>query len=1151
LLSQIVAVHRERRHDPAEALEALRQLFSLRPTTATREDLCELLLASDAHAEAVPLLWQRAEQAEGEREYLRVLRQLTELYETKLQDNEAAYDVSTRILALRPKDQETLERMQRIDERSGNTLRLLSTLERRAALLLRSERASLLLEMATIAERSLDDVERAGEYYRRALELDPARPGVLDALFTLFESRDRYVELAALLDRTALQERDAARRSELRLRQARVHAGPLTEPSKAAAAYREVLEHGENTEALSYLLKLAREDQDSEATAGLCARLAATFAARTEDRAQNLASARSLLYERAQVLVTELGRPRDAITTLQTILKDIDPSYEPAIEWLAELSGNLGDTPGLASALARRLELSTTQDARVALAKRLADLQEHELADSEQACAALSAWAKADPSDIVPQRRLRRLLEQHGRFAELVASCDALAQLEPEQDARDEATLHGAQVAFLQLRNFDAAWSRLVPLVQHGQAAAIQLALSIARQADRCDELAALCVRAAQEATGLELQGQLWAQTVKLYRDELGSPSKAFEAALRLLATDLRNRDALTQVEECAALAGQWARLVPVYDRLLKAAASDGERIELLLRHADLLERRAQRLSDALDRVLQASALAPTDETLVVKAEQLAARCGRGHELLSLCEQQAAAAEQPAAQVEWLLRAARFAASAGGGRAAAGSYLEAALAATRADVALWELCISHAQQLDAQATTGEPNAALRALIAAHRRVAERCPAPIGATLILRASRLLDDRLDDERAAFDLLRAGASMFPLDENLYESLLERAEADGRLDALDVHLARGVEDALDARTAASLLARRARLLEGQLGRPDDAANVYVKLLGLRPDDQQATSKLRETLRRAHRFQDLLVVIHKQSQRAKSVDEKVELLKESAHIWELDIKNRWEAVDAWRKVLELAPEDGEAQRAVGRLDRRSLSPSSPGSAGASGSLPPSATRGKAVREAAVSVPPVEARASVAAAEPVARVDADVDTLISVELPAAGREATPPSAAKPDAADGVSQTKTDGSVEASLADLSEALDRHSEPELSAADGGEISAEIALVDAEPAPAETEGANEPTTTPTSVSAEEATEPLAIEDLPAVDLMALDDNDASPEADGPRAKRATPPPPPASAVSQRKSRARGTTTPGSPPPPNSSASARPRKR
>jgi tetratricopeptide (TPR) repeat protein len=918
LLSQIAAVHRDKRNDPSEAAEALRQLLSLRPSATTRDELCELLLAMEGYAEAAPLLRQRAQEADGERERLRVFRQLAEILESKLLEPEASFDICQRILDLRPKDADTLERMQRIDERTGNANRLLSTLERRAALLLRSERVSLLVHMAKIAEEKLD-------YYRKALEIEPGREGLLDALCQLFETRARYAELFELLAQAASAERDPSRRVELLLRRARLASGPLDRPIDAADAYREVLTQKEDPEALGYLLDVAREASDPETTALLCARLAAVL----DDAVQ----CRALLYERAQVLTTELGRPRDAITTLRNIVENVDPDYEPAIEWLAELSGNLGDHAGLASALSRRLDKSGTQVARVALAKRLAQLYEQELGDREQAVSALLAWAKADPNDVTPQRKLRRLLEETGRFAELVTTCDALATLEEDPAARDRAILDAAHIAFTQLRNPDAAWRRLLPLVSGAHPNAIQLLCAVARASNRSDELASLCVRAAQEATAPELQGALWAHAARIYRDELGNPAQALEAALRLLATDLKSRDALTQVEESAVQAGQWARLVPVYDRLIKAAANDMERVELLVRHADLLERRANSPSDALDRVLQASALAPTDEALIARAEQLAARGDRGAELVAMCERQAAQTTDPRVQVEWLVRAARFSISTADDKPAAQAYLEAALAASGASVALWESCISAAQQLDPEEGASEPQLMLKALIAAHRKVAQRSAPAVGATLMLRASRLLEERLADERAAFDMLRNGSAMFPLDENLYETLLERAEANGRLDALDAHLSRGVDDALDAVTAAGLLARRARLLEGPLGRPDDAANVYAKLLQLSPDDLQAAAKLRDSLRRAKRFQDLLVVIHKQMQRAKRSDEKLELLKESAHIWELDLKNRWEAVDAWRKVLEHSPRDAEAIRALTRLDRRSLPPIPPPSA--------------------------------------------------------------------------------------------------------------------------------------------------------------------------------------------------------------------------
>jgi tetratricopeptide (TPR) repeat protein len=922
LLGQIAAIHRDKRKDLVEAAAALRQLLALRPDPATRDELCDMLLSIENYADAVPLLQERALEASGEREQLRLWRLLAETLESKLADAEGAYQVYQRIQTLRPKDSEVLERMQRIDEQSGNAARLLDTLERRSALALRTERAALYTRMAEIADEELDDVDRAAGYYSKAFELDPAREGVLDALSHMFERKQRYADLAELLKHASTAERDPIRRSDLQLRRARVLRESLAQPAEAAVVYREVLHTREHPEALEFLLETARQQDDAETVAALGARLAA-ISSDPETR-------RALLYERAQVLVTELGRPLDAIRALREIVESVDPDFEPAIDWLAELCANLGDKAGLACALMRRLaKAQDNQDnaARVTLAQRLADLYELELNDRDNAITALLAWAKADPREVAPQRRLRPLLEAAGRFAELVATCDALALLEPDIDARNRATLDAAQIAFAQLAEADGAFSRLTPLVEVGLPEAVALLAVIARGAKRSETFAALCVRAAQEAKAIDIQALLWRAAVRTYAEDLANPLQALEAALRLLATDLKSREHLTQVEDCAGLADAWARLLPVYDRLLKSADSDAERVELLVRYAELLNSRANNASDALDRILHACTLAPDDETLMARAERLAQSSRRGADLLALCEHQAMQLSAATDKVDWLLRAARFAVSTVQAPERAHGYLAAALAATQGDAALWEQVVRAAGHMDATQDDAEPHATLRELVQAHRQIAEITQAPIGPTLILRGSRLLHDRLDDARGAFDLLRHGSGLFPLDENVYDALYASAEALNRFDALDVHLARAIDEALDPKSAAALLARRARLLEGPLGRPEDAADVFAKLLQLRPDDAQAAAKLRDSLRRARRFQDLLLVIHKQMQRVKNAEEKLELLKESAQVWELDLKNRWEALDAWRKVLEFAPQDAEARRAVVRLDRRSLPP--------------------------------------------------------------------------------------------------------------------------------------------------------------------------------------------------------------------------------
>ncbi len=991
LIGQIAAIHRDKRKDLVEAAEALRQLLALSPDTATRDELCEMLITVENFADAVPLLRERIEETSDEREKLQLLRTLAVALEDKLHDEDGAFEANQQILAMRSKDTEALDRMQRIDEKSGNVARLLSTLERRALVAARAERPAIFIRMGELAEQSLDDVDKAAECYGNALDLEPSHEGALSALTDMFERRGRYVDLVELLRERVLIEKEPAQRVELYRRIARMLADRLEQPLEAAEAYRGVLAAKEDEEALRFLVEHERSQNHPTELAALLPRLAALISAPGERRA--------LLFELAELYETQLERPREALGALREIVERLDPEFEPALTRFAALCERLGDTAGLASALHKQLETSGNRDERVALAEKLANLYETELRGeehAERALLVLARWSKDDERNVVPRRRLRDRLAGKQRDAELLAALDALASWEDEFEAREAATLAAARLAHESLHDVNGAWQRLAPLVEECQEDALALLSEIARASGRSTELSALCVRAAQEAADPEVQARHWGAAAKILADDVHDAAQALEAALRMLATDLKSRDYLAQVEEYAARVGAFPRLNPVYDKLLKLAADDGERVELLLRHAQLLDERAHDSSEALDRVLRACGLSPSDDHLLARAEELARRAGRTEELLVVYDRRRSRTAADEGKVELLLRAARLCDSALEDRERANTYLKSALAVAKTEPMLSADVIRAASELDELRPDRSADSALRFLARAHRELAEKADPDTGTALILQAHELLKGELADERAAFDVLRQGLGFFPLRDDLYAVLLERAIEWKRLDALDAHLSRAIDDALDPKTAALLLARRARLLEGPLGRPQDAADAFARLSQLRPDDTEAAAKVRASLHTAKRFQDLLLAIHKQLQRVKNADEKLGLLKESASTWEHDLKNRWEALDAWRKVLDFSPDDADAAGAVLRLERP-IAPSPRSNAELFGDDEPTGEHAATETE--------EAAATSAAAEPTApeptATDVDDDNDAETVPPSAAddAEAVPPTAA--------------------------------------------------------------------------------------------------------------------------------------------------------
>jgi len=913
LISQIALLHRDKRKDLPEALEAYRQLYVLRPTDkGVRDALCELALNTESYEDAVPLLRERAEEAEKERDKVALIRQLITVLDEKLADADQTYAACEWLLEFAPKDKELLDRMERIDEQGEHHERLLSVLERRLEMVPRAERAERYQRMASIADRALSELERATGYLKQALEIAPGSAEIIDSLMDVFDRSGRFDDLVKLLLTQASSTTDPVAASDLLRRIARLQAHELKDASAAAVTWARVLEHAEDEEALRYLQAHATQHQEHSQLATYLRRLAYLVPEREEKL--------ELLFERAQLLDGTLNDPAEAINALRQILDDVDAEHEGSLDLLHATAERTGDKRALADVLRRRLALQHAPEERIETAQRLADLFENELKNSEGAVQALQAWTEADAGDPVPFRRLRVLLVEADRFQELLHTLDALSGVEPEESARNEASIAAARLAFDHFGDADGAWDRLIALFDDSVAEAEPELHALARKTNREELLASIYVGRAQDATESDEQARNWSEAARIYEEYLQQPAQALEAALRRLACDLHDRDALTQVDRLAAAAGAWPRINQVYDRLIKQTESSEEKVGLLVRHAALLDEGAHDPSEALDRVMRACALDPADETLLKRAEDLGLRAKRSEELLMVYDRRRAKAETAGEKIDFLLRSARLSDDALRDRERAVAYLRQALALTEqepdAAALLWDTAVAFDA---ARPDLGEDDAR-RALIRAHRDIAEKASKAHGSALILRATHLLRTEMKDVAATFDTLRQGAGLFPTSPEILEALWDVAHETQRLDALDAFLSRLIDDALDSKTSVALLRQRGRLLEGPLKRHADAAEVYGKLLQLDPGSEDAPRKLRGCLMLAGRFQDLLLVIDKQSQRTTDAAERLDLLKETARVWEDHLKNRWEALDAWRKVLANAPDDADASSAVARL---------------------------------------------------------------------------------------------------------------------------------------------------------------------------------------------------------------------------------------
>lgn len=908
---RLIEVQR-RRSDQGGLLEAMRDLHQLTPDdTTVRDEFCRILLDAGGFLEAVPLMRRRIETAVHRADRTQLMHELADVLETEIGDDESAFELCTKILDEVPDDANALVRMERIDSQAGNFDRLLNTLSYRAETTSGHERAALFTRMGGIAEHKLNELERAADFYRQAFDLAPYDLEALDAVSNIHIRLGKLRELVTLL-RGWAKKSEGRDRAELYRRIARTLATYVGNEEGAAEAWREVLTHADDIEGLEYLRMVAVRASDDDSLEKLDARLL--------PHTEHSERKRDLLLERGQAL-GRLGRTNEGIALLKEIIESVDSTHLPAYAELAKLYEAAGDAYGLTRTLAAQLSLTHDPGLRAPVAQKLAAAA-HSVSDPAAELEALLVWTQSDREDPLPHRKLIPLLEQRERWEDLLASLDAIAALDKRAEDLPGLLVYAAEIADKRLNNQDGAWSRLEPLFVDGVAEAEVAIRDLAKRMGRANELAELYVRLAQQASGSPAV-RLWLEAARLYDEDVQDPAKALEATLRAFALDLANESLLGQVETFAVKASAWQRLAQVYDALIRRADDSTAKASLLLRQSDLLEKRANDPSQALDKLLRACSLITPDADVVARAEHLADRTGRHDHLLVVYERLLVQLPAVEDQFELLMRATNVAASKLDDAEKTTLFLVRAATLTVADLELARRLEGEARALES--ALGHPNyPVLRALCRAYDDLARRDSTPREASveLWLRAARLLREEAQDASAAMEVLEQATSLVG-HPKLLDELEHLGEANKDLLRVDAHLKQLAEEALDATTAAELLRRRGRMLEIDLERYAEAAEVWARLRALSPNDPEARRGLVNCLRRGQKHQDLLLVLERELEKTDDEQARIGLLREIAQTWENGLKNRWEAIEAYERVLKEAPNDEEAKGALIRLEAK------------------------------------------------------------------------------------------------------------------------------------------------------------------------------------------------------------------------------------
>ena len=362
---------------------------------------------------------KKAELATTPAEKKQMLFVLGQVYDRELDDPERAVETYSSIIDLDPEDYDAAQALDRLFVKTQRWYDLLAVLERQTELAPSpGEVVSLRFRIGELWREHLKDLGRAVEAYRQVLSMDPTHEPTVQALEALMTGKDEPVLAAAVLepiyesagewDRViAVYEvmqansDDAVRTVELLSRIAEIEERRLSHQNAAFDVYGRALRiDPTNQDVLAHLERLAAET-------GHWAKLATLLASEIE-RIDEPRRAIELLLRLARVYEEETGQLEEAIATYRRAVA-ADPDSKAALVALDRLYGRAQQWEDLADVVRREIRIAPTDEDRVALTFRLAQIYELALVDMPKAVEAYREVLTADPTHAETRAALERM----------------------------------------------------------------------------------------------------------------------------------------------------------------------------------------------------------------------------------------------------------------------------------------------------------------------------------------------------------------------------------------------------------------------------------------------------------------------------------------------------------------------------------------------------------------------------------------------------------------------------------------------------------------------------------------------------------------------------------------------------------------------
>ncbi|HTL26910.1 MAG TPA: hypothetical protein VL280_09855, partial [Burkholderiales bacterium] len=869
--------------DAPEAEAYLRKALEIEPrNTKAAFHLARLLKRANRWQDLGELLDERAERSPAVEDKVAALIMLSEIARGPIGNPSRADRAIKRVLALDPSHPRALRHVTDAAAAAGDWVSVVQAYQ--AALKARRDGDDLgmLLQIAMVLWKHLNDLDQAEEYFRRIRKLDAAHPAALDFYRAYYSAKGESGKLISMLKQVEKGGGPPGRaRSESGSgeKSISVEIAELAEaqnnPEKAIEAWKQHLRQDPTSaQARAALARLYRRTEKWNALLDLM-----------KDEIEKLPEAdvagkTSRLFEIAEIYRDRLRLDVMVINTYNSILK-IDPDNQRATDELAAKFRALGRWNDLIAILTRKSESPSVADAdKVKLLREVADLWSERFGNFANAIRPLERIAELMPSDTEAVNKLKEIYTKRRQWRQLIDLLGKEATTLPPDEKRAKQS-EMARLAAERLGDTRLAIEIYNVILQEAPEAPETLT-ALANLYDREKRWLALAEILHRQVGTLRTAKRnkeaiaLLEKLGQIYSDRLAAPQQAASAWKEVLDFEPNHAKALRTLRELYAMAGDFQGLETLYAKL----GQEDELVEALLAIADRIDAKAARLP------------------LVERAAQLAQKRA---ELRT--KDPNASGERPLVS-----------------RTQTSDPTEKARQVWERVLAVEPLHVGAAQALVPIYAKQEKWARLLSVLEIELASIQDTPARLAKIDQIR--QLCEQKLASKNLAFTWTVRAFDLDPTSEKLYGDLMRLASEPDQWREVLAAFERAIERGnLPEPLRLKLFRELAKIATKRLGDAEKARGYHRQVLQLAPEDRDAEGALEDLAQQVADWNDLLASYRRRAQRETETTAKAGLLMEVALLQEQKLVDLDGAAATYREVLALAPAHLKAIRALARIE--------------------------------------------------------------------------------------------------------------------------------------------------------------------------------------------------------------------------------------